>query len=124
MKKANILRNIAIFFLVMLVYLIIITTFNYFELISPKVISVISFIFITLLFMFSGFYLANKSESKGYLSGLIMGGINMGLLFIISIILQCDLKLNILLYFLILILASTMGGMFGINFNNKQIENI
>lgn len=122
MNKYNILKNIALFFLCILVYLVIVTTFNYFEIMSPKVISIISFIFITILFMASGFYLANKSENKGYLSGLIIGGINMGLLFIISLILQCEIKTSILLYFLILILASTMGGMFGINFNNKALK--
>lgn len=119
MNKYNILKNIAIFFLAILVYLVFLTTLNYLEIISPKVLSVISFIFITILFMYSGFYLASKSENKGYLSGLIMGEINIGLLFLISLILQCNIKFNMFLYFLILVLASTMGGMFGINFNNK-----
>ncbi len=122
MNKYNILKNIALFFLCILIYLIIITTFNYFEILTARIISVISFIFLTILFMASGFYLAKKSENKGYLSGLIIGGINMGLLFLISLILQCDIKKSILLYFLILLLSSTMGGMFGINFNNKELK--
>lgn len=122
MRKINILKNIGILFLVLLIYLLVVTIFNYFEIISPKVINIMSFIFIILLFFCSGFYLAYKSESKGYLSGLVMGGINIVLFFVIALLLGCNIKLNILLYFLILLLASCMGGMFGINFNNKKLE--
>lgn len=121
-KKRVILRNIAIFFLSLLIYLVIATTFSYFEIVSYKVINVISFIFLLMLFMYSGFYLAKRSDSKGYINGLLIGGINICLLFLISLILKCNIELNIILYFLILLLSSTMGGMFGINFNNKLDE--
>ena len=76
-------------------------------------------IFLIILFMYSGFYLAKRSNTGGYINGLLIGGINICLLFIISLIFKCNIEVNIILYFLILLLSSTMGGMFGINFNNK-----
>lgn len=119
-KIRPILKTIALFFLLMLSYLIIITTFTYFNVMSYKIINIISFIFIVLLFMSGGFYLATKSNKKGYISGLIIGIINITLLFIISLLLKCNINTNIILYFLILLLSSTMGGMFGINYNSKK----
>ena len=68
----------------------------------------------------SGFYLATKYTSKGYKAGLIMGFVNLGLLLIISLILRSEITGSTLLYLLILLLSSTIGGMAGINFNCKS----
>lgn len=119
-KKMIILKNIALFFLILLIFLIISTTLSYFNIVSYNVINIISFIFIIILFMYCGYYMALRNNSKGYLNGLLIGGINICLLFIISLILKCNIEINIILYFLILLLSSTMGGMFGININNKK----
>ncbi len=119
-KKMIILKNIALFFLILLIFLIISTTLSYFNIVSYNIINIISFIFIIILFMYCGYYMALRNNSKGYLNGLLIGGINICLLFIISLILKCNIEINIILYFLILLLSSTMGGMFGININNKK----
>lgn len=120
MKKNIILKNLLIFVISLICYLLIISTLNYSEILSIKAISIISFIFLILLFLSSGFLIAQKIDSKGYISGLIIGGINFTILFLISIVLNCDLSLSYLLYLLILLLSSTMGGMFGINIKKSK----
>ena len=68
----------------------------------------------------SGFKLAKKSNSKGYKSGIVIGVINMLILLLISIILRSEITSSIILYFLILLLSSTIGGMAGINYKIKN----
>lgn len=112
-------KPILYFYVILLSYLIIITTLNYFNLVSYKTISVISFIVVILLFMFIGFRVASKSDKKGYINGLIIGGFSIILFLFIAIILGETPKITSGIYFLILLLSSTIGGMFGINYKNK-----
>lgn len=119
-KIKRYIKPMIYFYVTLLSYLIIITILNYFNVVSYKSVSLISFIVIILLFMMIGFMAALKSKKKGYINGLIVGGINIILFLLLSFILGAKLKINILIYFLILILSSTIGGMFGINYNNKE----
>lgn len=120
MKKfKNHLKGISWFYIALLGYLIVITLLNYLNLFNQKTISIISFIFVILLFMFIGFYAASKSEKKGYVNGLIIGGFNIILFLFLAFILGETPRLTAGIYFLILLLASTIGGMFGINYKNK-----
>lgn len=118
-KIKHYLKSIAYFYVILLGYLIVAGLFNYFEIINFKVMSVISFVFMILLFMFMGFYIASKSNKKGYINGLIVGGFNIVLFLFIALIIGENPKLSIGLYYLILLLSSTIGGMFGINYKNK-----
>ena len=65
--------------------------------------------------MASGFYLAKKSENKGYLSGLIMGLSNVLLMVLLGIIFRSIPGITSIIYYSTLILSSVIGGMFGIN---------
>ncbi len=119
-KIKRYIKPIIYFYVTLLSYLIVITILNYFNVISYKSVSLISFIVIILLFMMVGFMAALKSNKKGYINGLIIGGFNIVLFLFLAFILGTHPKLNILIYFLILLLSSTIGGMFGINYKNKE----
>ena len=122
MKKTFIyFRGILYFYLILIGFIVFITTFNYFNIIDYKTLSIISFVFMIALFMLSGFLIAKKSNRNGYVNGLIMGIINIVLLLFLSLILGESPKLSVGIYFLILLLSSTIGGMFGINFKTKKI---
>ncbi len=116
------IKPIIYFYITLLSYLVIITTLNYFDIISYKAISLISFIAVILLFMMIGFMAAFKSDKKGYINGLIIGGFNIILFLFLAFILNAYPKLDVGIYFLILILSSTIGGMFGINYKNKELK--
>ncbi len=114
------LRGVLIFYILFLMYLVIITTLNYYNVFNYKTISVVNFISMIMLFMFAGFGVALKSQKKGYINGLIIGAFNVVLFLFLAFILGESPKLTIGIYFLILLLSSTIGGMFGINFKNKN----
>ena len=120
-KYKSILRSVVTFFVSLIVYLFIITTFAHFNLFSYKTVSVISFVFVILLFIYSGFALGKKSQKRGYLSGLLIGAVNILLVLILALLLRCLPELKSLIYFMILLLSSTLGGMFGINFKKEVI---
>lgn len=114
-KYKNILVSLAYFLLSLIVYLLIITSLAHFNIISYKSVSLISFIYIISLFMLSGFRMGMRSEKKGYLSGLIIGVFNIILILILALIFRSFPEIKSLIYFLVLLLSSTLGGMFGIN---------
>lgn len=120
-KYKNILTSIGWFFGSLLIYLIIITTLAHFNLISYKTVSVLSFIFMCLLFMYNGFSLGKKSSKRGFLSGLMIGAINIILVLLLAIILRSIPGFKSLIYFAVLLLSSTLGGMFGINFKKENL---
>lgn len=119
-KSIFIIKGLGYFYLSLLLYLLLVSTLNYFNIINYKILSTFSFVFMILLFMYSGFYVAKKSERKGYVNGLIVGGVNIVLILLLSILLGENPEISVGIYFIILLLSSTIGGMFGINFKNKN----
>ena len=116
MKKFSLILNNYIFFILsMLVYLIVISALGHFSLFSYKVVSVISYVFMVILFFITGFKLGNRSISKGYLNGLIMGLSNVLLMVLLGIIFRSIPGITSIIYYSTLILSSVIGGMFGIN---------
>ncbi len=120
-KIKNYLRGIVYFYVLLIIYLIIITTLNYFNVFSYQTISIINFISMIILFMVIGFSIAIKSQKKGYINGLIIGGFNIVLFLFLAFVLGDAPKLTAGIYFLILLLSSTIGGMFGINYKTKKM---
>lgn len=113
MKKLSLIINNYVFFILsMFIYLIVISILSF---LSYKVSSIISYVFIIILFSICGYKLGNKSNKKGYLSGLLIGISNIILMFILGIILKVEFNLNILIYYITLILSSVIGGCIGIN---------
>ena len=119
-KIKKYIKPMIYFYTILFLCLIIITPFNYFNIISYKSVSLISFIVAILLFMMIGFMVALKSDKKGYINGLVIGVFNIILFVFLSLILVAHPKLNILIFFLIMIISSTIGGMFGINYKSKE----
>ncbi len=115
----NILISISEFLVALLVYLLIVTTLAHFNVISYKTVSVMSFIYMCLLFMYNGFKLGKKSQKRGYLSGLFIGVVNIVLVLFLALIFRSMPEFKSLIYFATLLLSSTLGGMFGINFKKN-----
>ena len=119
-KIINYLKTIGEFFIILLVFNLIMTIFSYFELLNQSIINIINFIFIILLFIFLGFRIARKTKLKGYLNGLIISFI-LSLIFIVFSLINNDFNLSSLLYYLILIASSVVGGIFGVNKEKKSV---
>ncbi|MDD4282800.1 MAG: TIGR04086 family membrane protein, partial [Bacilli bacterium] len=100
----NSIKPLLTILITILVLTLIITTFNYFNLISYKVVSILKIIIPVIAFIIGGFIIGKRSVSKGWLAGL-----KLGLIFIIVLLLFNTLGLNHkfklidLIYYLILL---------------------
>lgn len=95
---------------------IIISILSYFELFNPNIIKVLKIIVIIISCLISGIYIGLKSNKKGYLEGLKLGGIIIVLLSLLIIILR-PITFNKFtwLYYLLILGLEVLGSTIGIN---------
>ena len=82
---------------------------------SKNTCNIITFIFVLLIFIIIGFKYGHQSNNKGYKSGLKIGSILVLTLFIISLFFKYFFSLSKVIYYLVLILGSTLASVLGIN---------
>lgn len=92
----------------------IIISVLYYFLVSSKVVSVLSFIYLILLFFIFGIMEGKKANAKGFLVGLKTGLLFIAILFFIHFFFA-NFKLMTLFYYLLLLFASILGSTIGIN---------
>lgn len=102
------------FFILLLVGTLVLTLFNYFNIINSKVISIMKFILPVISMFISSYRLGKLSDKKGYLEGLKFGSIII-LIFMVLVLLLDKISWKCILYYGILLLISIMGSMIGIN---------
>ena len=85
-KIINYLKSYLVIFIVFLLYLIIISTIFYFELLSYKTTSIINYIFMIIIFFLLGRKVTIFERKKGYLNGFIISSILVILFALISLI--------------------------------------
>lgn len=70
----------------------------------------------------ASFFAGKKTNEKGYLTGLIIGVACFFVITVISLFTGSDgVTLNSLFHFVIVVLASVIGGIFGVNKSGKKI---
>lgn len=114
----NLYMSILYFFIAILLFTILITISNYFNLLSPSLISKLKIILPISAIFISSFVLGTKSSKLGYLEGIKLGVIIV-LIFIIISVLAKSFLVKSLVYYLILLLTSILGAMIGINKKKK-----
>lgn len=82
---------------------------------SKNTCNIITFIFVLLIFIIIGFKYGHQSNNKGYKNGLKIGSILVLTLFIISLFFKDFFSLSKVIYYLVLILGSTLASVLGIN---------
>jgi putative membrane protein (TIGR04086 family) len=122
MKKiSKNLQDILFFLIFQLLIIFLCTTLNIFFL-NTGISSIILIMTNVIWFLIIGLKFGIRAKKKGLTTGLIIGAILVIFLFIIhSIIYDFQININQLLYYSILILSSTLGGIIG---KNKQKTNI
>ncbi len=87
---------------------------------STSITTIFLLILNVLLFILFGFKSGNRSVKKGYITGFLTGFILLLFLYLINILfLKGEFNINQFIYYLILILSSTFGGMLG---KAKKVE--
>ena len=114
------LKNLGLSFLyiigVLLVLTFITTIFSYFNILNDKITSIVKIIIPIISMFVGGFYIGKKSLKKGFLEGLKLGTIFSCILVIFNYLaLDNSFKFKYLLFYIILIIASILGSMIGIN---------
>ena len=104
------------YYVLFLITLVFITSLLNLVGVNSTITNLLIFIFNISLFFIFGLKNGKKASSKGYLAGLKVGGLFLLVLIIISLFTQKNIfSLSSLLYYIVLILASTFGGSLGIN---------
>jgi len=111
------IKPMIIFFSSIIIVPLFLTILNLLKLETNKTI----IITITSIIMFIiGIILGKNSNNKGYLKGILFSTICILMLIIISLLFKFSLNINSLIYYIILIIATTFGSMLGINKKSKN----
>lgn len=112
-KFNNYLKSLALFGIIFIIYLFLISILYYFELFSYKTINIINYIIILILFFITGFKISSLEGKKGYLNGFLISTILIITFCLLSLIIS-KLEFSSLIYYLSLILSSITGGIIGV----------
>lgn len=115
MTYKNYIKAFLIFIGIIIFSTLTITLLYNKDIININIVRILEIITLALSSILSGFYIGLKSKNKGYINGLILGGIIIITLLILSLIISKKISLiNIIAYLLILIVI-TMSSILGIN---------
>ncbi|MFI3260247.1 MAG: TIGR04086 family membrane protein [bacterium] len=114
MKKYNFfIKNFSLFLTLELFLIIIFSLCNLFGM-NTSISSILIFIFNIILFIVFGYIHGKHSNKKGYVSGFLNGVFLSIIMILLNIsFFKADFKINVLLYYFLLILSSTLGAMIG-----------
>ena len=110
-------KSLIIFLSSIVIIPIFLTIFDLFKIETNKIIVII--IGAILMFII-GLLMGKKSESRGYLNGLLLSVISILILVLLSLIFRFSLNINSLIYYVILILSTVIGSVLGINKKAKN----
>lgn len=111
----NLLKYLG-YYTLFLITLVFITSLLNLIGVNSTITNLLIFIFNISLFFIFGLKNGKKANNKGYLAGLKVGGLFLLILIIISLFTSKNIfSLSTFIYYLVLILASTLGGSLGIN---------
>lgn len=106
-----------------LILTFIVTLLNYFNIFSYKIVVIFKIIIPILSIFIGGLVMGGKSTNKGWLEGIKYGIIFIIILCIMNyLILRTGFKIQDLIYYLIITLASSFGSIIGINYKKEKKE--
>lgn len=88
----------------------------YYLLLPTKVVNVLSYLYILIVFLAFGYKMGKHTENRGFLEGLKIGFLLLLILFFFNLLLfQTGFQMIRILYYLSLLFASVVGATIGIN---------
>lgn len=114
MNLLNYLKSLLYFFIPFLSIIFIITLLYYFDFINTNLMKYLKLITIIISCFISGLKIGKLSNNKGYLKGLILSLEIIFIFFIISLIFK-NINWYQIIYYIIIILITTIASMIGIN---------
>lgn len=114
-KLKKIVRPMLMWTISIILYIVVLSVLNYTGLISLASVVKINFIAVAVITLIFGILCGKKTSKKGYLEGIKMGSMIVLIIFLLNLIFYRTFSLYILLYYLVIIVSSTIGSMIGIN---------
>ena len=112
----NYLVAIGYFLLVVAVFAIILTIFNYYDIVTSKLFKIIKVLIPSLALFSGGYKVGNSANKKGYIEGIKLSLIIIVMLFMFSYLgFNVTFNVSLILYYIFLIISSMLGAMVGIN---------
>lgn len=118
-KIKKYMKPIITWIVLLFIYLFLLVILNYFQILKFNTIIKVNFIIMAVITFLFGLSIGRKTHKKGYLEGLKLGFIITLILLILNILFIRGFNLNILVYYLIIIVSSTFGSMIGINLKKR-----
>ncbi len=110
------LKSLLYVFTPILILSIITTVLYYFDLLNKNIFNWIILIIPIISLFIGGTYLGTNTLNRGYLEGIKLGSIIVATFLLVSILaFNISFSFKQFIYYLIIIISSTLGSMFGIN---------
>ena len=106
-------------FSIILITFILITTLNYFNIINTNTTNTLKIISIIISIFIGAFLIGKKSLKKGYLEGIKYSLIFIIFILILNLLFIKYFNLNLIIYYLIIIITSIFASTLGINFKKN-----
>ena len=105
---------------ILLLLTLLFTLINYFNIISDRTMSLFKIIIPIVSLFIGGIYLGLNTKLKGFCNGLKLGLIFIGIMIVLNIIFISNFEFKNILYYLILLITTSLGSMIGINIKKSD----
>ncbi|MEG1457521.1 MAG: TIGR04086 family membrane protein [Bacilli bacterium] len=122
--KKEILKTLGITYGSLFIYLVVVSVLYLVNLFNYKVIGILNFIALCIMFLVSGILFSRNINKKGIISGLIIGGINIVLLLVLCLIFRTSPSISSIIYYLLLLISSVLGGIIGKNTKKEKLNSL
>lgn len=112
------LKSMLYTFLFILICTVILTIFNYFNILNGSFLKIFELIVVVIGVLIGSFIIGHNSSKKGYIEGIKYGSI-WAILFTLMALIMRVISLGNIIYFLVIIATSAFGGILGINKKTK-----
>lgn len=109
------LISIALSLGLILVFALFLNILNYFDLLNKGMYKAVLVLFLVISIFVGSYNLGNNSKEKGYLNGIYFGIIISILFIILSLLFKENISISSFIYYLIIVITSSIGGTIGIN---------
>ena len=117
------LKSILSVVIILVIGILITSILNYFGVFNDTFNVILKLIIVISALFYGGFILGKNSNKKGYIAGLKSGGIITILLLIYNLIMNNPFNIKSIIFYIIILAVSVIGGMFGITKSNSLQKN-
>ncbi len=121
MKLINYLKGLVWTTVLLLLLSLWVSLFYYYQILSSSGLRYAYLIVPLISVLSGGFVVGRNSKEKGFLEGLKVGIIYLGIVILCGLLFHTTFNFHFLIYSILLLLTTMLGSMIGINFKKRNI---